>query len=93
MATLSKARLRYLMPIELIKFLKKEKALCAFMNTFIDTYSKLSMNPSEEYIIRLFKSSDAIIGSFVWIKYPHKISGTYYWSKLHTKWRDYLNNK
>ena len=42
MITLSKARLRYLMPIELIKFLKKEKALCAFMNAFVNNCKNFS---------------------------------------------------
>lgn len=92
MTTLSKARLRYLMPIELIKFLKKEKALCAFMNAFVSNYKKYPIT-DEEFIVNLFKSSNAIICSFIWIKYPHKVYGSSYWAKLNIKWYNYLNDK
>ena len=85
MTTLSKARLRYLMPIELIKFLKKEKALCAFINALIDD-SKTKESLSEEYISSLLNSNRAIISSFFW-------KDVKYWSRIHTKWNAYLNNK
>lgn len=86
MTTLSKARLRYLMPIELIKFLKKEKALCAFMNALIDGCSKTKESLSEEYISSLLNSKRAIISLFLW-------KDTEYWSRIHKEWNTYLNNK
>ena len=85
MTTLSKARLRYLMPIELIKFLKKEKALCAFINALIDG-SKTKESLSEEYISSLLNSKRAIISSFFW-------KDIKYWSRIHKEWNAYLNNK
>ena len=86
MATLSKARLRYLMPIELIKFLKKEKALCTFMNALIESHSKTKESLSEEYISSLLNSKCAIINSFLW-------KDSKYWYRIHKEWNAYLNNK
>ena len=92
MTTLSKARLRYLMPIKLIKFLKKEKALCAFMNAFVNNCKNYEII-DEKFIIYLLKSSRVLIHSFTWAEYPHKVYGTSYWAKLHVEWHDHIYNK
>lgn len=83
---ISKARLRYLMPIELIKFLKKEKALCAFMNALVENRFKTEEYLSEKYISFLLNSERAICDLFLW-KDPE------YWYRIHKEWNAYLNNK
>ena len=92
MTTLSKARLRYLMPIELIKFLKKEKALCAFMNAFVNNCKDYAIT-DEKFIIDLLKSPRVLIHSFIWTKYPHKVYGSSYWAKLYDKWESFTERK
>jgi len=58
MRTISKKQLRYLIPLHLITFLKKEKVLCAFINNF---------NISEScWAAERLNSNNAISSAFLW---------------------------
>ena len=90
---ISKARLRYLMPVELIKFLKKEKVLCAFINN-MTKYSENVKPSGKKRQIQNLNSIFAIWTAFDWTSTPESLTkDRFFWSKIHTKWINQFNHE
>ena len=83
-APISKARLRYLMPVELIKFLKKERALCAFINNMLKYNG----------CINHLKDKGAILHAFRWETTPETLTKGYkFWVNINIKWVNKCDSK
>ena len=89
---ISKARLRYLMPVELIKFLKKEKVLCAFINNMTKRLNEVGPEIVRDKLNRL-KGIDAIVCAFGWYKTPEAKKDDSFWSNIHNKWVKEFNHE
>lgn len=90
---ISKARLRYLMPEKLIKFLKKERVLCRFITNMTDRLTILSPRTIEIKINHL-KDKDAIMYAFRWSNTPETFGGRYdFWNDVHNKWLKEFNHE
>ena len=89
---ISKVRLRYLMPIELIKFLKKEKVLCAFINNMTKRLNEVELVIAI-YRLNNLEGINAIICAFEWGVTPEEKHIPYFWFKIHVKWVEECNSK
>ena len=90
---ISKARLRYLMPEKLIKFLKKEKVLCAFINNMTKRLREVSAADAKNRIYYL-TTDYAIRYAFIWLDTPETFGGHYdFWNDIHNKWVKEFNHE
>ena len=88
---ISKARLRYLMPIELIKFLKKERVLGIFINNMTKRINEVGTGVVI-YKLNNLKGINAIMCAFDWNATP-EAKHPYFWEKIHEKWVNECNSK
>lgn len=90
---ISKARLRYLMPEKLIKFLKKEKVLCAFINNMTKRLREVSAADAKNRIYYL-TTDYAIMYAFIWLNTPEVFEKYYdFWNDIHHKWLKEFNHE
>ena len=89
---ISKARLRYLMPEKLIKFLKKEKVLCAFINNMVKRLNEIDPCLVKQKI-RHLKDDGAVMYAFGWYKTPEIKKDDSFWNNIHNKWVKEFNHE
>ena len=89
---ISKARLRYLMPIDLIKFLKKEKVLCAFINNMTKRLNEVEL-AIVRYKLNNLEGINAIMCAFEWGVTTEEKRIPCFWQKIHVKWIEECNSK
>jgi len=81
------------MPEKLIKFLKKEKALCAFINNMTKRLREVSSADAECRIYNL-TTEWAIVYAFSWSNTPETSGRRYdFWNDVHDKWLKEFNHE
>ncbi len=85
-------KLRRLIPEDLVKFLKKERVLCRFVNNMTNYLNKIPSDVAKGKIFRLSKSC-AIQDAFIWNKTQNQDDTFDFWFKIHVKWVEECNSK
>lgn len=85
--SLSKKKLRSLMPEKLVKFLKKRKILTIFIVNTV-SYSSPLTNEELQDLIKSLNGDYAIVSAFPWTNCTNSIHGIDFWYDLEYQWAD-----
>lgn len=85
-------KLRRLIPEDLVKFLKKERVLCRFVNNMTKHLNEVGPKIVRDKLNRL-KGIDAIVCAFGWYKTPEAKKDDSFWNNIHNKWVKEFNHE